>query len=294
MTQTILTPDLLRDIDGYEHRIKVLERNSGRGGGEIVANTSLRATSIPTPAGGSGWYQHAIPASFDAEGVSDDYFLIAGTSFEILKEGNYGILADVNWSSVAGNRRVARLVIGTDPEANILCGAEQGVVTTAVFPRQSLTYVGFIAAESVITVQSWSSEAVTRQISALSMAPILGTKGPQGPQGPAGSVGPAGPQGLPGERWHAQSTAPSSGMAVGDWWLDTDNGNVSEWVGGSWVLRGNIMGPPGPQGIQGVRGIRGMTGTVGSQGPPGAVEVYEQEAEPATSTIGAVWIRPEE
>ena len=56
-------------------------------------------------------------------------------------------------------------------------------------------------------------------------------------------------------------------------------------------------GATGPAGVAGPRGPIGATGETGSPGPTGpagGIEVYEQEPEPVTSTIGAVWILPEE
>jgi hypothetical protein len=87
--------------------------------------------------------------------------------------------------------------------------------------------------------------------------------GPQGPQGPIGNPGPTGPPG-------ADSTVP---------------------------------GPPGPQGIKGDTGPQGPIGNTGPQGavgpigptgpigPEGAVDIYEQPAQPTEPIeIGAIWI----
>ena len=43
-----------------------------------------------------------------------------------------------------------------------------------------------------------------------------------------------------------------------------------------------MPGPPGPPGED------------GPPGPPGGIEVWEQEEQPVTTTIGAIWIPPEE
>jgi hypothetical protein len=85
-----------------------------------------------------------------------------------------------------------------------------------------------------------------------------------------GPVGPTGPQGTPGENWFSGSGVPSgtlAGSIVGDWYLNTDNGDVYEKTGTSaWTLRANIKGPQGIQGIQGPQGIQGIQGIQGTPG----------------------------
>jgi hypothetical protein len=49
-------------------------------------------------------------------------------------------------------------------------------------------------------------------------------------------------------------------------------GDVYEKVGSSWVLRGNVQGPPGEDGADGAPGAPGATGPAGAPGatgPPG-------------------------
>lgn len=46
-------------------------------------------------------------------------------------------------------------------------------------------------------------------------------------------------------------------------------GDVYEKVGGAWVLRGNVQGPPGEDGEPGADGAPGATGATGATGPPG-------------------------
>lgn len=96
--------------------------------------------------------------------------------------------------------------------------------------------------------------------------------GPLNIVGPQGPIGPIGPQGNPGERgnrWTSNSRTPEAGFNTisGDQWLDTNTGNIYEYNGTSWSLKGNIKGP---QGIQGPQGRQGDAGPVGPQGPQGA------------------------
>lgn len=94
---------------------------------------------------------------------------------------------------------------------------------------------------------------------------LLGPQGPQGIQGiqgiqgPAGNTGAQGAAGTPGEKWFTAAGVPSGGTGiVGDWYLDSSNGDYYEKTGASaWTLRGNLKGP------------QGATGPVGPTGPPG-------------------------
>ena len=93
-------------------------------------------------------------------------------------------------------------------------------------------------------------------------APPAGPQGLQGLQGIPGSQGlqgvggEQGEQGAPGEKWFTGAGAPSGGTGiVGDWYLNSSNGNYYEKTGSStWTSRGNLRGPTGPQGIQGIQG----------------------------------------
>lgn len=94
-----------------------------------------------------------------------------------------------------------------------------------------------------------------------------GPQGPQGAEGAAGATGEQGPAGAPGSVWRSGSGAPAGALGVvGDWYLNTANGDVYEKTGASaWTLRDNLTGPQGPQGIQGPQGTPGSVGT----GPAG-------------------------
>ena len=110
-----------------------------------------------------------------------------------------------------------------------------------------------------------------------------GATGPEGPQGPigptgntgatgnTGSQGTQGVPGTPGEKWFSGSGAPSGATGIiGDWYLDTANGDVYEKTGAStWTSRGNLKGATGSQGIQGPQGTAGTNGTNGAQGVQG-------------------------
>lgn len=116
---------------------------------------------------------------------------------------------------------------------------------------------------------------------ALILAPGTGATGAPGPPGPGGD--PGGPPGAAGpagadDLWHQGTGAPAGGLgAIGDFYLDTDNGDVYEKTGATtWTLRTNIKGsqgtagPAGPAGPAGASpGPTGPTGDPGPSGPPG-------------------------
>jgi hypothetical protein len=168
---------------------------------------------------------------------------------------------------------------------------------------------------------------------------IQGPIGPQGIQGIQGIQGVQGPQGTPGEAWFAGTGVPSgtlAGSIVGDWYLNTTNGDVYEKTAASaWTLRGNIKGTPGekwfsgagvpagtlagsvvgdwyldttngdvyektaasawtlranirgPQGIQGVQGPQGIQGIPGNNSAP-----HHAQHEPGGSDylVNSVWL----
>jgi microcystin-dependent protein len=100
----------------------------------------------------------------------------------------------------------------------------------------------------------------------------VGPAGPAGPAGPTGATGPAGAPGAAGEKWFTQAGAPAAGTgAVGDWSIDSANGNFYEKTAAStWTLRGSLAGPAG------ATGPAGPTGPTGAPGPMGTVYDSDQ------------------
>jgi hypothetical protein len=101
-----------------------------------------------------------------------------------------------------------------------------------------------------------------------------GPQGPQGVKGDTGATGPAGPTGATGqaEQWWSGSGAPAGTLgAVGDWYLNSTNGDVYEKTATStWTPEANIKGPTGATGATGPAGATGATGPTGPQGAAGA------------------------
>lgn len=100
-------------------------------------------------------------------------------------------------------------------------------------------------------------------------------------------TGPAGADGSPGEKWFAASGAPTSGVGiVGDWYLNTLNGDFYEKTGAStWTLRGNLKGPTGATGSTGSAGAPGAAGATGPAGANGLASGYDWLAR--VSRVGA-------
>ncbi|MDA3732815.1 hypothetical protein PBV87_15165 [Niameybacter massiliensis] len=105
-----------------------------------------------------------------------------------------------------------------------------------------------------------------------------GATGAVGPQGPIGVTGPQGPAGVAGSKMHNVTGTPATSLGVvGDWALNTSNGDVFEKTASTtWTKRGNFrgttgaQGPVGATGATGPQGPRGETGATGPQGPAGA------------------------
>lgn len=100
-----------------------------------------------------------------------------------------------------------------------------------------------------------------------------GLKGDIGSQGTQGLKGDKGDTGSPGSKIHNVTGVPSTSTgAIGDWSINTVNGDIFEKTSGtSWANRGNIRGPQGLQGVQGPKGDAGAQGLQGIQGPKGDV-----------------------
>jgi hypothetical protein len=95
-------------------------------------------------------------------------------------------------------------------------------------------------------------------------------EGPQGLQGNQGLQGLQGFQGNDGSVWLSDSGVPDNLLGKdGDYYLDTDNGDVYIKDSGTWNLETNITGPQGQQGNQGLRGLQGFQGIVGIDGSQG-------------------------
>lgn len=71
-------------------------------------------------------------------------------------------------------------------------------------------------------------------------------------------------------KWHYGSTVPLSTLGVpGDYYLQTNTGNVYYNSSGTWSIIANLQGPIGPTGITGTTGPAGAQGNQGLQGIPG-------------------------
>ncbi|WP_053983796.1 collagen-like domain-containing protein [Niameybacter massiliensis] len=123
-----------------------------------------------------------------------------------------------------------------------------------------------------------------------------GPTGAAGPQGPRGETGAQGPAGVTGSKMHNVTGTPATSLGVvGDWALNTSNGDVFEKTASTtWTKRGNFRGTTGAQGAQGPKGDPGATGAQGPKGDPGATGAKGEKGDPGdsikvgTSTTNAV------
>jgi hypothetical protein len=96
-----------------------------------------------------------------------------------------------------------------------------------------------------------------------------GSEGPPGPEGPPGT---AGVDGVDGSTWRHGAGAPNNALGIdGDYYLDTNSGDVYSKSAGAYSLAGNIKGPTGAEGPEGPPGADGQ----GSGGlPAGAIILW--------------------
>jgi hypothetical protein len=85
--------------------------------------------------------------------------------------------------------------------------------------------------------------------------------------GPAGSAGSAGSAGARGSLWYTGSAAPTTGnpagVANGDNYLRSSNGEVYTYTAGAWVDQSfSLQGPQGATGATGASGASGSSGIV--------------------------------
>lgn len=109
---------------------------------------------------------------------------------------------------------------------------------------------------------------VTRPIPATAgLVPTLQADGSWVAQPQTGGDG--GGTGTPGSRWYNGAGTPIAATGiVGDWYLNTTNGDVYEKTGASaWTLRLNITGPQGTAGSPGAAGAAGSKWYSGSSTP---------------------------
>ena len=89
---------------------------------------------------------------------------------------------------------------------------------------------------------------------------------------------------------HNVTGAPATSLgAIGDWALNTSNGDVYEKTASTtWTKRGNFKGATGAQGPKGDTGAAGPQGPTGAQGPQGPKGDPGDAIKVGTSTSNAV------
>lgn len=133
-------------------------------------------------------------------------------------------------------------------------------------------------------------ETFQQKLNAGKLTGPKGATGAIGPQGPAGAIGAQGPAGVAGSKMHNVTGAPATSLgAIGDWALNTSNGDVYEKTASTtWTKRGNFKGATGAQGPKGDTGAAGPQGPTGAQGPQGPKGDPGDAIKVGTSTSDAV------
>lgn len=256
-----LTVSLLSYTNDYEYEVP-------------AANWVSRGTALPV----KGTVGVAV---FDDFG--DTWFVVGGgTTFpaggaggDISAEASASTLAPGAAATVAVTEPVAdhfAFAFGIPQGATGAAGAagSPGSTGPAGAPGEKwFTQAGAPAGVTGI-VGDWSLDSTTGDYYEKTGASTWTLRGNlKGPTGSTGSTGPAGgtgPAGTPGSVWRSGTGAPAGALGVvGDWYLDTANGDVYEKTGVStYTLRDNLTGPTG------AAGPSGASTFVSGSGPPGA------------------------
>ena len=262
-------------------RLGTLERNgilggggsSGAGGG--IGWTSANAGGTSAAAG--AWGMLTTPTSWVKTGDAQMFARNADGTLTVRDSGLYSFSGYVTWGPDAAVRRIARVVVGMNPDANILSHDERDS-SGGTYVTQPVPFVGWLTAGAVLSCWSYTETAGSRQLVAFSIARLgagprgevgpVGPQGEEGPTGPAGPVGPAstvpgpeGPQGTRGSQWFLGEIEPPPddlGQLPGDEYMHSSGNIYRVNEDGEWFEVGmSIAGPEGDP------------GPVGPVGPPG-------------------------
>lgn len=110
----------------------------------------------------------------------------------------------------------------------------------------------------------------------------------KGAKGDTGARGSDGAKGADGSKMHNVTGTPATSLgAIGDWALNTTNGDVYEKTASTtWTKRGNFKGAKGDTGAkgeQGERGAQGAQGIQGAKGDPGVKGDKGEKGDPGDS-----------
>ncbi len=125
---------------------------------------------------------------------------------------------------------------------------------------------------------------------ALGVAMFAGSVGMLAGCGSAGEKGDPGANGINGSTWYHGTEDPTSTLGVvGDYYFETDLGNVWFRGEGGWAVISNLHGEDGTgtQGPEGPQGPEGEQGPEGPQGPEG--EQGETGPQGPAGTNGSTW-----
>lgn len=143
-------------------------------------------------------------------------------------------------------------------------GAEESITSFPGAGGQNVSALTEVVGARWVSPRVWHTGAAGSADYTISIVRSVraGPTGATGPAGAAGATGPAGTNGTNGTSpaWLSGSGTPAGGLgAVGDWYLNEDNGDVYEKTGAStWTLQTNIQGADGAAGATGSTGAAGQ------------------------------------
>lgn len=218
----------------------------------LLAYTAEYEYEVP----GTNWVSRgdALPAAgtvgvaiFDDHG--DTWFMVGGGTSFPAGGGGADISAEASASTLAAGAPATVAI--TEPTADHFAfafGIPQGAPGTngaAGSPGEKWFTQSGAPAGGTGIVGDWSLDSATGDYYEKTGVSTWTLRGNL--KGPAGTNGT---NGAPGSVWRSGSGAPAGALGiVGDWYLNTANGDIHEKTGAStYTLRDNLTGPTGPSG----------------------------------------------
>ena len=246
----VVRPDsmeLLTKADRVPERLRRLENAAASGllggGGEGGVEAYWSTSAVGAYAGGAGWIVNTIPSTDITQGGESGAFTRnADGTITVRDAGTYTVSFEIDWYISAGvSRRIASIWTGNTPAVGQEIKRNEQGPNAAGYMTQAVAYVGYLAANTVLSVQSYCDGAVSRACQRFSIARtgaglvgpqgLQGTQGIQGVKGDTGSQGPAGTQGPQGPVGPQGVVGPQGAVAV----FEQIEEPVTSVIGALWI-----------------------------------------------------------